>query len=212
MGKFVADLVLQILSFVSEQEYQNIHERQRQGIEAAKKRGVRFGKPPMPIPKEFYEAAELRRQGKLTLIAAAKRAGMSLTRFHSKYNAWLDKKLPADDVQTKNLSKLETCPYIKRVPNAFDCLYCSAEKCAFDEDFPQRQPLPDKEERFDMLHRRYQETRAERIEKGLCILCGKRKPEEGKKCCPKCLHDRTMKRRARKEEKAGQEDEECHGK
>lgn len=54
MGKFIADLVLQILSFVAESEYRNIHERQRQGIEAAKKAGVKFGRPPQAGFGKFF--------------------------------------------------------------------------------------------------------------------------------------------------------------
>ncbi len=53
MGTFIADLVLQILSFVAENERESIIKRQRQGIEAAKKRGVRFGRPKKQVPDDF---------------------------------------------------------------------------------------------------------------------------------------------------------------
>lgn len=53
LGTFIADLVLQILSFVAESERKSIRERQRLGIEAAKARGVRFGRPEKAIPEEF---------------------------------------------------------------------------------------------------------------------------------------------------------------
>ena len=53
MGTFIADLVLQILSFVAENERENIRKRQEQGIEAAKKRGVRFGRPESKVPDNF---------------------------------------------------------------------------------------------------------------------------------------------------------------
>ena len=53
MGTFIADLVLQILSFVAQSERERIHERQRQGIEAAKARGVRFGRPEIVMPEDF---------------------------------------------------------------------------------------------------------------------------------------------------------------
>lgn len=53
MGTFIADLVLQILSFVAENERENIRKRQEQGINAAKKRGVRFGRPESAIPDGF---------------------------------------------------------------------------------------------------------------------------------------------------------------
>ena len=55
MGTFIADLVLQILSFVAENERENIRKRQEQGIAAAKKRGVRFGRPETLVPNNFGE-------------------------------------------------------------------------------------------------------------------------------------------------------------
>lgn len=53
MGTFIADLVLQILSFVAENERASIRKRQEQGIAAAKARGVRFGRPEKPVPEDF---------------------------------------------------------------------------------------------------------------------------------------------------------------
>ena len=53
MGTFIADLVLQILSFVAQSERENIRKRQEQGIAAAKAKGVRFGRPEKPIPENF---------------------------------------------------------------------------------------------------------------------------------------------------------------
>lgn len=55
MGTFIADLVLQILSFVAENERANIKKRQEQGIAAAKARGVKFGRPEKPVPENFVE-------------------------------------------------------------------------------------------------------------------------------------------------------------
>lgn len=55
MGTFIADLVLQILSFVAENERVNIKKRQEQGIAAAKARGVRFGRPEKPVPEDFSD-------------------------------------------------------------------------------------------------------------------------------------------------------------
>ncbi len=54
MGTFIADLVLQILSFVAQNERENIRKRQKQGIEAAKLRGVQFGRPKIELPTTFY--------------------------------------------------------------------------------------------------------------------------------------------------------------
>lgn len=55
MGTFLSDIVLQILSFVAENERSNIRQRQAEGIAAAKARGVRFGRPPLPLPENFPE-------------------------------------------------------------------------------------------------------------------------------------------------------------
>ena len=55
MGTFISDLVLQILSFVAQNERENIKKRQAQGIAAAKARGVRFGRPEKPIPDNFVD-------------------------------------------------------------------------------------------------------------------------------------------------------------
>lgn len=53
MGTFIADLVLQILTFVAQNERENIRKRQAQGIAAAKAKGVKFGRPETPIPENF---------------------------------------------------------------------------------------------------------------------------------------------------------------
>ena len=55
MGTFLSDIVLQVLSFVAENERSNIRQRQAEGIAAAKARGVRFGRPPLPLPENFQE-------------------------------------------------------------------------------------------------------------------------------------------------------------
>ena len=54
MGTFLSDIVLQVLSFVAENERTNIRQRQAKGIAAAKARGVRFGRPPQPLPPDFH--------------------------------------------------------------------------------------------------------------------------------------------------------------
>lgn len=54
MGTFLNDIVLQVLSFVAENERTNIRQRQAEGIAAAKTGGVRFGRPPKPLPVNFH--------------------------------------------------------------------------------------------------------------------------------------------------------------
>ena len=81
MGTFLSDIVLQILSFVAENERTNIHQRQAEGIAAARARGVRFGRPPKPLPENFLEMFRRWQSGELTCTAAAKGCGMALTTF-----------------------------------------------------------------------------------------------------------------------------------
>lgn len=81
MGTFLSDIVLQILSFVAENERENIRQRQREGIAAAKARGVRFGRPPYPLPENFHEIRQLWLAGKITGTAAAKACNMPVSTF-----------------------------------------------------------------------------------------------------------------------------------
>ena len=81
MGTFIADLVLQILSFVAQNERENIRKRQAQGIAAAKARGVKFGRPPRPLPENFHSAYQRWKARKITCTAAAKECGMPLSTF-----------------------------------------------------------------------------------------------------------------------------------
>ena len=81
MGTFIADLVLQILSFVAQNERENIRVRQAQGIAAAQARGVRFGRPPRPLPENYHSAYLRWKAGAITGTAAAKECGMPLSTF-----------------------------------------------------------------------------------------------------------------------------------
>ena len=84
IGTFIADLTLQILSFVAENERTNIRQRQRQGIAAAKARGVKFGRPPSPLPENFYRVHRAWRGKKLTLQQAANACAMPVSTFYAK--------------------------------------------------------------------------------------------------------------------------------
>lgn len=84
MGTFIADLVLQILSFVAQSERENIRKRQVEGIAAAKARGVRFGRPPRPLPENFPAIHRAWRAKKLTLRQAAEACGMPPGTFYAK--------------------------------------------------------------------------------------------------------------------------------
>ena len=90
MGTFIADLVLQILSFVAQSERENIRQRQAQGIAAAKARGVRFGRPPKPLPENYSQVLRRWKAGAITGAAAAKECGMPLSTF--RYRTRVDEK------------------------------------------------------------------------------------------------------------------------
>ena len=81
MGTFLSDIVLQVLSFVAENERTNIRQRQAEGIAAAKARGVRFGRPPSVLPDNFHEVYQRWKNGKITGTAAAKECNMPLSTF-----------------------------------------------------------------------------------------------------------------------------------
>lgn len=82
MGTFIADLVLQILSFVAESERSNIRKRQEQGIAAAKAKGVKFGRPEVVIPKDFLQIVKDWERKKISFNEALKRTGMSQATFY----------------------------------------------------------------------------------------------------------------------------------
>jgi DNA invertase Pin-like site-specific DNA recombinase len=81
LGTFLSDIVLQVLSFVAENERTNIRQRQAEGIAAAKRRGVRFGRPPRPLPGNFAEIYHEWKEGRVTGIAAADLCGMPMSTF-----------------------------------------------------------------------------------------------------------------------------------
>ena len=84
MGTFLSDIVLQVLSFVAENERTNIKQRQAEGIAAAKAKGVKFGRPPLPLPDHFYEVHKAWRSKKLTLKQAAEACNMPVGTFYGK--------------------------------------------------------------------------------------------------------------------------------
>lgn len=81
MGTFLSDIVLQVLSFVAENERTNIRQRQAEGIAAAKAKGVRFGRPPKPLPKNFHTVYQQWKSGKITGLSAAEACKMPMSTF-----------------------------------------------------------------------------------------------------------------------------------
>ncbi len=84
MGMFLSDIVLQVLSFVAENERSNIRQRQAEGIAAAKARGVKFGRPAIPYPDNFWEIYRDWRGKKITLREAADACEMPVGTFYGK--------------------------------------------------------------------------------------------------------------------------------
>ena len=81
VGTFLSDVVLQVLSFVAENERTTIRQRQAEGIAAAKARGVRFGRPRKPLPENYLSAYHRWKAGAITGSAAARECGMPLSTF-----------------------------------------------------------------------------------------------------------------------------------
>ena len=82
MGTFIADLVLQILSFVAESERNNIKKRQAEGIAAARARGVHLGRPVKEAPENFPEIVKAWEKGEITLAEALKQSNMGQISFY----------------------------------------------------------------------------------------------------------------------------------
>ena len=82
LGTFIADLVLQILSFVAQSERENIRKRQAEGIAAAKARGVQFGRPAVPLPGDFAAIVADWEANRITIQEAMRRSGFSEATFY----------------------------------------------------------------------------------------------------------------------------------
>lgn len=84
MGAFLSDIVLQVLSFVAENERTSIRARQAEGIAEAKARGVRFGRPAAPLPDCWKDVFQRWRSGEITGAEAARQCRMPLSSFRSR--------------------------------------------------------------------------------------------------------------------------------
>ena len=84
VGTFLSDIVLQVLSFVAENERVNIRQRQAEGIAAAKARGVRFGRPPKPLPENFYAVYRRWKEKEISVQQAARECRLPCSTFHYK--------------------------------------------------------------------------------------------------------------------------------
>lgn len=82
MGTFLSDIVLQVLSFVAENERQNIRQRQAEGIAAAKAKGIQFGRPRKKEPDNFSEIVELWKKKEITMVEIKEMCHMSEATFY----------------------------------------------------------------------------------------------------------------------------------
>ena len=84
MGTFLSDIVLSLLSYEADNERINIRQRQAEGIAAAKAKGIRFGRPPLPLPDNFYTVYDEWKAKKISLTEASKKCGLPKGTFYSK--------------------------------------------------------------------------------------------------------------------------------
>ena len=82
LGTFISDLILALLSYVAESEYRTIHQRQAEGIAAAKARGIKFGRKPSPLPPNYHDVYQRWKTGKITVKEAAFECGMPQATFY----------------------------------------------------------------------------------------------------------------------------------
>lgn len=90
--RFIADLVLQILSYTAEKERKNIHARQEQGIKAAQERNVKFGRPAAQFPDGWEQTYKAWKDGQITATAAMDSLGMKRTTFYKLAKQYEQKK------------------------------------------------------------------------------------------------------------------------
>lgn len=89
LGTFISDIILALLSYCSDNELSLIHQRQREGIEAARANGVRLGRPPKPLPENFHEICKEWSVGKISAAVAAKQCGIPESTFRYKAKAYI---------------------------------------------------------------------------------------------------------------------------
>ena len=88
LGTLISDIVLALLSFVSESERKSIKQRQAEGIAVAKQKGVHFGRVPKPLPDNFHEVYQLWVKKEISVSDAAKKCGMPRSSFFNRAKAY----------------------------------------------------------------------------------------------------------------------------
>ena len=114
-GTFIADIVLQLLSYVAQTERAFIRRSQREGIEAAHARGRRFGRPPKKRPPELEDDVDLWTEGKISAREAARR----LQLVHTNFLSWARKILMERGYSNCERDISWQCPCVHRIETAF---------------------------------------------------------------------------------------------
>ena len=99
LGTLISDLVLTLFSYVAENERVNIRQRQAEGIEAAKGKGVKFGRPETSLPDNFEEICLTWLEKRLTIKEAAERCGMRKSTFYDKARKWRERRSEERDIE-----------------------------------------------------------------------------------------------------------------
>ena len=97
LGTFISDLILALLSYVAESEYQTIHQRQAEGIAAAKAKGIKMGRPPKPLPENFYEVYQRWKAGKISTAEASRQVDMPVSTFRYRASVYKNATLSHDE-------------------------------------------------------------------------------------------------------------------
>ena len=109
MGTFIADLALQILSFVAQSERENIKKRQAEGIAAAKAKGIKFGRPEKEVPENFEEIVRQWEQKRLPFTEVLKQCNMSEAMFYRRLREYrLLKRRKTEIITAMCISKKST--------------------------------------------------------------------------------------------------------
>lgn len=88
LGTFISDLILTLLSYIAENEYQTIHQRQAEGIAIAKAKGVKFGRPLRKLPDNFDEIYKYWKLGNISTSEAARTVNMPISSFRNKVKTY----------------------------------------------------------------------------------------------------------------------------
>ena len=98
LGTLISDIVLELLGYVAENERENIHQRQAEGIAAARLRGVNFGRPSKPLPDNFASVCQRWESGELKTAQAAEECGMPISTFRCKAKRYRENSANTQDL------------------------------------------------------------------------------------------------------------------